>query len=144
MSNEKFFVLAFLVLLSLLGLWGIIASIFDSNSKMTPSERKKHQKEKQEKLKKEYEEKKALSVQKTEERRKENEKKLIEKKKIAKERKLKFLNWFKPNETIKNGITTPKKNIVEKPINSFLGSKNREPNSLDEKMDNLIKELKDL
>lgn len=173
MSNEKIFILAFFGLLSILGLWGVIVSIFDSNNKMTTEERKKHQKQKQEKLKKEYEEKKALSVQKAEEKRKENEqlkenkkkakKELIEKSKIekeklaeneriakeekkikSKEKKLNFFNWFKPNFTIKSGIVTPKRNTVERPVNSLFGSENKEPNPNNDKMEELLKEIRDL
>ena len=85
------------------------------------------------------------------ERREERERKLKEeKKRIAKENKKDFFNWLKPKvrtHKLSNGNTIiADSSQIQKARThtSFFGSENREPNSLDEKMDNLMKELKDL
>ncbi len=147
----------------------MFSDVFGSSDKVdsrpppkSQAERRERREEREQKLKAEYEEKKALKLKVRNEKnkiyqdKKENEKREVEKlaenqrilkeekKRIVKERKLNFINWFKPNKTMKSGIITPKRNTVERPQNSFFGSENKEPNTLEEKLDNLAKELKDL
>lgn len=106
---------------------------------------RKRREEREQRIKLEYEEKKALKLKarneknKNYEEKKENKKREIEKvaetkriakeekKRIAKENKKDFFSWLKPTEK-----TTHYKNTTI------------EENSINEKMDNLIKELKDL
>lgn len=157
------------ILVGLASAFYMFADMFGSSDKVdsrpppkSQAERRERREERERKLKAEYEEKKALKLKARNEKdkiyqeKKENEKrekeKLVEneriakeeKKRKAKERKLNFLNWFKPNETIKSGIITPKRNTVERPTHSLFGSSNNENNTLEEKLDNLAKELKDL
>jgi hypothetical protein len=130
------------------------------------AERRERREERERELKAEYEEKKALKLKARKEKdklyqdKKENEKrekeKLAEnermakeeKKRIAKEKKLKFFNWFKPKKTTHHyGNTTiisDRRNIKEKPIPPLFGSANTEPNPLDDKMEKLLKEIRDL
>jgi len=137
--NIRFIVYAFLGFLILASLWAVVSSILDHNNKMTPEERKEHIREKQERLKKEYEKKKALSVEKAKAKKEEKQREKEERKNLKKSLKEQkpqkdFFSWLKPKV---------KKSKVEKFVPPPFGGSSEE-NPIEEKMEKIIKELKDL
>ena len=152
------------ILFGLISAYYLFSDIFGASDKVdsrpppkSQAERRERREERERKLKAEYEEKKALKLKARNEKnkiyqeKKENERiAKEEKKRIAKENKKDFFNWLKPKartHKLSNGNTImADSNQIQKVRThiSFFGSENRELNSLDEKMDNLMKELKDL
>jgi len=146
----------------------MFSDVFGSTDKVdnrpppkSQAERRERREERERELKAEYEEKKALKLKARKEKdklyqdKKEKEKLAEneriakeEKKRIAKEKKLKFFNWFKPKKTTHHyGNTTiisDRRNIKEKPVPPLFGSAYREQNPLDDKMEELLKEIRDL
>ena len=149
--NNRFIVYAFLGFLILASLWAVVSSILDYNNKMTPQERKEHTRDKQEQLKKEYEEKKALSVEKAKAKKEEKQREKEERKnlkKSIKEQKPKrnFFSWLKPKvkkTTVGNITYVVDSSEVKKFVPPLFGGSN-EKSPIDEKMEKIIKELKDL
>ena len=161
-SSIDLFSIVLAVIFLVIG-YTLFSSLFGSTSlnedKPPPKnyiEIRKRREERQEKIKAEYEEKKALKLKAREEKdkiyqeKKENKKReKEEKKRIAKENKKNFFSWLKPKIKIthhKNNtiISDSSKAKDFEPPKSFFGANTNEKDEISEKMERLIKEIKDL